>query len=190
VRKAVKLVALMLVAGCIGTAGTLFPGEVATYTFTTDPTMFPCPGPCDTLLFALNYTSLTGAPAVTAQLFNGTALLGTYTSPGCCGAAFDASGSRFALGSPPIVDFTAILNDSIMGSIDYFVTGGSIVGFGGAVLELGTAGGTSSFGAYGDSATLTGLTISPEPSSALLAAIGFGLIAAIRNPSNRQQDTP
>lgn len=105
-------------------AATLTPGEIAQYTFTTDPISSPCPGTCDTLFFSAGYTSLSGAPTLTASLFDGTTLLGTFTSATFGEATFLSSGSLLSNAAAPVVDFTNILNGTIDGIIELSVSGG------------------------------------------------------------------
>ena len=164
-------------------ASTLVPGDIAEYTFTTNPITFPCAGGCDTLLFSPNYSGLTGAPVVTILLYDGSNLLGTFTSAACCSGAFVTAASSYGFGAP-IVDFTTILNGTIQGRLDLSVSGGSITGIPqpGSLLVLGHS--ASLGGVSGDSrsATLSSVvTITPEPSTfGMLSVALSGLCLCFR----------
>ena len=178
-RKILIVIAVLLATGVTSSATTLFPGMVASHHFTADPIAFPCGGPCDLLWLFPNYQSLTGAPVLTAQLFDEDILLGTYISPVCCIVAFKTAGSLYGIGE--IVDLTSILDGTSNGRIDISVTGGTVEGLvgPGELLLLAHATSANTYSTDFRTTDFTGLTIStPEPSSVLLSIAGLGFLLA------------
>jgi hypothetical protein len=186
--KTAALIALFLMTGFVAKAGLLLPGEVAIYSFTTNPVIFPCSGGCDTLLLS-NLASAASPSVFTARLFNGATLLGTNIGL-CCVFGFVSATSLFTFGPPTVVDFTSILNGSIAGHIDVTIDTGSVdlVQSG---ISLFLAHAINSSGTIGNSqpsATLTGMTIisaSPEPSSLALGVLGSAFLLLLTNRRNQ-----
>ncbi len=145
---------------------TVDPGEIVQFTFSTDAETFGCPpsftaSDCDTLLLVAPFVSPL-PDTVTAQLFDGSALLGT-SSGMCCVVAFTTASSLY--GSGDVVDFTSIQDGSIDGIIDLSSTQPFVLDTDiGATLDLGHATGVGATSSRSASATLTGVSIVPEPS--------------------------
>jgi serine/threonine protein kinase/sugar lactone lactonase YvrE len=107
---------------------TLAPGQELVATFTT------VPNSADLLFFSSNTPlTTTGSPTITASLFSGDTLLGTYTqtSANVLQVAFESPHSRFrspgAVGPTPTpVDFTGVNGGNIRGRLVVTVAGGSI----------------------------------------------------------------
>jgi len=185
--KSLLLLVLTLAASCsLLSAGTITinAGEIVQYTFTTDATSFGCPPAytptdCDTLLLEVPFTSPL-PDDVTAELFNGSSLLGSF-SGGCCLVAFESASSVYGFGS--VVDFSSIQSGSFNGVIDLSSSQPFVLPTGSsATVYLGHA---TSYFATSDSiysATLTGESIVPEPSQdAGIAALVFLACIGVRH---------
>jgi hypothetical protein len=104
------------------------PGEALQIRFTTNPAP-DCGAACDILIFVLGFTAST-ADITSARLFDGTQLLGTYTTNPVCLAAGTCAGlvpafvtatSLYGL-SAPVIDFSSILAGTINGVLDITFT--------------------------------------------------------------------
>ena len=114
-------------------AATLNSGDQIVTTFTA------APNTSDILLFFSNDPlTVTGSPVLTANLYNGATLLGTYTAKPfvfngitnlVVAFASLSGGSGVAMYSPAKVDFTSINNGTISGRLVTTISGGSISGF-------------------------------------------------------------
>src|SRR6266851_4069604 len=126
VQMRISLAAVLISLACSASPAaadtvTIQPGEILRVTFTTlaAPDCSPGGGPCDTLLFVLDFTNnMNGASVTTAELFDSQNLLGTFETNqtclmlGTCAGlvpSFVAAGSLYGLGAP-VIDFTSILN--------------------------------------------------------------------------------
>ena len=175
---------------CLLTAGTVTiePGEFAQYSFVSNVPAFGCPptfdaSTCDTLLVLVPFISPDPAD-VTADLFNGSTLLGSFSGI-CCSIDFKSSSSAYGLGT--VVDFSSIED----GSIDGFVDVSSAVPFtistdtnlypGYSNIYVGYATGQFSTSESSNSATVTGINVVPEPAgSAAMAMLAFLACAGLR----------
>jgi len=173
---------------------TIDPGEFVQYTFVSNAPNFGCPSTytaasCDTLLLLVPFI----APFpddVTAELFNGSTLLGSFSGI-CCSIAFKSSSSAYGSGS--IVNFTSIQNGSIDGIIDlsstqpFTITTDTNLHPDDSYLYIGNATGYGSTSESSLSGGLTGATIEPggtsvpEPTQdASLAMLAFFGCAGLR----------
>jgi hypothetical protein len=101
---------------------TLNVGDILEVRFTTSAPVCPF-GPCDTLIFNPQEFGSYFATNVTASVFDGTTLLGTYFSDSCCVPTFRSSSSLFQVGSATI-DFTGIDSGTIDGIIHMSIATG------------------------------------------------------------------
>ena len=158
---------------------TLNPGDVLEVHFqTSNPS---CPfGPCDALIF---YPQEYGAffdADVTAKLFDGSRLLGTYYGVSCCVPTFHSPSSLFQEGAP--IDFTSIDSGTINGVIDMSIATGYLTWpsplrppyFPNVVLGNGVAAGVV-YGGTGLQVTGIDFLSAPEPALIfpLLGCLGF-----------------
>jgi hypothetical protein len=128
---------LLVLVACLASRNaradiTLQPTDVLQISFTTlaAPDCSVGGGPCNTLIFLLDFTNnVNDASIATAELFDSSTLLGTFQTDQAClnlgtcsglAPSFAAAGSIFGLGSPEI-DFTSILNGTIHGVLDVTV---------------------------------------------------------------------
>jgi hypothetical protein len=147
------------------------------------------------LLFFFNTDPLTvtGSPVITTQLYNGSTLLGTITTPpplvgGQPGyvAIFRTSGSLFNIPVNFITtaDLTSMKNGTIQGTIIVTVSGGTISGFDTShfILYDGASVGSNSYAGKGDltstSVTITAPTTVPAVSEWGLVLLTLALGAA------------
>jgi hypothetical protein len=164
-------------------ADTLSPGEVLHIAFTLTSPPNCTFGPCDTLIVNLDLTSVTGLGLVTtAQLFNGSTLLGTFTGGGSGAPVFERPTSLFA-GGGAVVDFSSIQNGTIHGTIDYSysATNGSITFDPNPALSqliLTHAIGPNN-GKGGFNIPIQSLNVVPEPSTLGLLLSGLTAVPAL-----------
>ena len=182
-------IGLILSALCMppASAGTLFPGEVLQATFSTTPSPNCVLGPCDTLIFELDATGATGIPVLTAQLFNSSALLGTWTYAGIGDPVFDSSTSMFG-SYATVIDFASILNGTITGIIDLSIVGGTLSFNPDSTqsrFHLGYSNGPDTI-VGGIDIPLTSLVITPEPSTVVLL---FSVLAALAASKLRRRSS-
>ncbi|MGD1098262.1 MAG: FG-GAP-like repeat-containing protein [Bryobacteraceae bacterium] len=100
----------------------LNPGDTLEIRFTTTATVCPS-GTCDVLIGYVNEAGAYNAVNITAKLFNGNSLLGTYTNLSCCVPYFRSATSLFQDGSTT-VDFTAINAGTIQGLLQISIASG------------------------------------------------------------------
>src|SRR5258708_38985624 len=96
--------------------GTLNAGDILQIGFSTTAPVCPS-GACDVLELFPNEAGSFFATNVTANLFNGNTLLGTYFAAICCAPSFRSPSSLFQAGSAT-ADFTAIDAGITTGIID------------------------------------------------------------------------
>lgn len=101
---------------------TLYAGDILEIQFSTSSPVCPY-GACDGLILYPQEQGAYFATDVTANLYDGTSLLGTYFSPSCCVPTFRSSNSLFQVGSAT-VDFAAIDSGTIYGIIDMSIANG------------------------------------------------------------------
>jgi hypothetical protein len=172
---------------------TVNPGQFAQYTFVSNAPTFGCPpsataSTCDTLIVLVPFVSAPGN--VTADLFNGSTLLGSFSGI-CCAIAFKSASSVYGSGS--VVDFTSIQNGTIDGIVDVsstqpftFSTDTDLYpGYSNIYLGNATSAASTSESSY--SATVTGVAVVPEPAQdagitmlAFLACVGLRRFALQR----------
>jgi hypothetical protein len=125
----VLLLATVLAHPIVAASLPIQSGEALEIRFTTLPGP-DCGNACDTLIFVLGFTANT-ADITAARLFDGSHLLGTYTTnPDCLVAgtcpglvpAFVTATSLYGL-SAPVIDFSSILAGTIDGVLDITFTG-------------------------------------------------------------------
>ena len=157
---------------------TLNAGDVLQVHFTTlNPA---CPsGPCDTLIFYPLESGSYFATGATAELFDGTSLLGTYYAATCCVPVFRSPSSQFL--DAATIDFTGIDAGTINGVIDLSIATGYLTWPSPPTvpqidLEIGHATGPGGV-LLGTGLQVTDIEIlpTPEPSAmvSLLAGLGF-----------------
>ena len=169
-----------LLFGVCLNAATLFSGEVWEIQFEANTIAHPCPGTCDTLeLSSDGAMGGNGVTGLTASVYNGNTLLGTFAapSPGCCAVFFKSSSSLATTISPTVIDFSSFQNGTFVGRIDYSITGGSETFDPTDTSFFSLSHSTSANGGSEDPLSLTILSaqiISPEPSSLGMLALGLG----------------
>lgn len=144
-----------------------------------------CPlGSCDTIFFSPAFTSApASAGTVSAQLLNGTQLLGTYSTANpafCCTAGFESANSAFGPYGV-LADFTTLANGTIQGQFTYAVTG-VLDGFDPtqSYFALGHATGPGGLTVSGDAFQITDEEIItkpiPEPATLLMTGLAGVLL--------------
>ena len=159
---------------------TLTAGEVLVIDFTTTSPVCP-DGACNVLELMLNESGSFGATDVTASLFIGSSLLGTFTNPVCCSPPFHSASSLFQEGAT--VDFTAIDAGTTNGIIDMTIGTGFLTWPSSPTPDLFIGWGQSASGALGGTGlTVNSITIStPEPSTGTSLALGGLMLLGFRN---------
>ena len=120
------LISLLSLAVIVGfapnaVADVLTPGKVLQISFSTTGPV--CPGgSCDVLELLPFESGSFFATNVTAKLFDGMTLLGTYFNPTCCAPVFHSPSSLFQEGTS--VDFTAIDSGLSNGVLDMSIETG------------------------------------------------------------------
>jgi hypothetical protein len=169
--RAPLVAATLLLAASLASATTLSPGDIFQIDFSVNPSECPF-GSCDTLLFSPNYTASPGA-LPRAILYNGDTRLGTdIVGIDCCVTGFESSSSAFDSLSTiaAVADFTSIQDGTIRGVFDFFVTGGSLLGFDPArsLFTIGHATAPEAVSSNSEDFTIdseTIITATPEPIS-------------------------
>jgi hypothetical protein len=170
---------------------TLQPSDVLQLSFTTlaAPDCSAGGGPCDTLIFLLDFTNnVNDASIPTATLFDSSTLLGTFQTNqtclmlGTCSGlvpSFVTPGSIYGLGSP-VIDFTSILNGTIHGVLDVkvnkpidFDTNSSDNSF---LVTHATSVGVGMGGYFKGFDNVT--VVTPEPASITLMGVGLASLVA------------
>jgi hypothetical protein len=155
---------------------TLNAGDILQIGFSTTAPVCPS-GACDVLELFPNEAGSFFATNVTASLFNGNTLLGTYFSAFCCVPTFRSPSSLFQAGSAT-ADFTAIDAGITNGIIDMSLGTGFLTWPAEPTpnLLIGHATGPGSvLGGTGIQVTSVAIVPAPEPStfSALLGGLVF-----------------
>lgn len=144
-------------------------GEVLEIHFSTSAPVCPF-GECDTLVVYPNEQGAFFATDMTANLYDGATLLGTYFNPSCCLPLFQSSSSVFTEGTT--VDFTGMDSGTIDGILDISIATGSLTWPSAPTpqLLLGHATGTGLVWG-GTGLQITSVTILPVPEPSTLATL-------------------
>jgi len=180
-RSVFRKVALALLA--IAGMAVCAKGDTIGPTNALEATFRTVPNAADLLWFFDNTPLVTtGSPVISIALFNGGALMGTYTQtdPSFLEVAFESLGSQYTAPlvggpAPTRVNFTSINNGSIAGQLLLTVTGGTIT-FNERELVLYDAlsVSTDSFRPQGDVRDISYAVTTPEPGSGILLGLGLG----------------
>lgn len=159
---------------------TLAVGGILEVTFTTSSVPATCPGgPCDVLELFADEAGLFSVTDITADLFDGSTLLGTYFNAICCVPVFVSSSSLFQAGTPATVDFTAIDAGTIHGIIDMSIATGFVTWPAAPtpVFILGHATGRGNVEGQPNGIQIDSVSILPSPEPASTYAFLAGLIS-------------
>lgn len=154
---------------------TLNAGDVLEVRFTTTGPICPS-GPCDALELSLNESGAFFDANVTADLFDGNTLLGSYFNIFCCVPRFRSPSSLFQAGGA-VVDFTAIDSSTINGVIDVSIGTGFLTWPSAPTpdLVIGLALDPGVLLVGGTGLQVNSVTIIPAPEPWTLALLGIGL---------------
>lgn len=166
-------------------ASTLNTGDILEIRFTV--TAPSCTGgPCDALLLLPFEGGSYFATDVTANLFNGATLLGTYSSATCCAPSFRSSSSLFT-GDAATVDFTSIDAGTINGILDMSIANGYLTWPGAPTPELVLLHGGGIEEGSGLHINSVSILSAPEPSTGVTILGGVAVLILQRARANKKR---